>query len=66
MTDKLTQTKLRERELKDAHRADLLASKQAGLEKRKELHLQLKEERTMHETKRSARDKRIVSFQSNI
>ena len=56
--DKLEQTKLREREIKEAHKAELLAAKNKGDDRRQEVHQQLKEERSLHDTKRSAKDKR--------
>ncbi|KAG7671602.1 hypothetical protein NADE_000755 [Nannochloris sp. 'desiccata'] len=56
--DKLEQTKIRERELKEAHRLELANAKKANEERRSFEHTQFKEERAFHDTKRSARDRR--------
>ena len=64
--DKLAQTKNRERELKEAHRRELQVAKDAGAARRQEQHLTLKEERTLHDTKRAAKDKRDVRLIRNV
>jgi hypothetical protein len=58
IADKLEQTKIRERELKEAHRLELASAKKAS-EQRRSFEASLnKEERAFHDTKRSARDRR--------
>lgn len=56
--DKLTQTKLRDRELKEAHRNELTAAKQRREKERQAELAEQRAERAYHDTKRSAADKR--------
>lgn len=56
--DKLLQTKLREKEIKEAHRLEIQAEKVDRLTKRNELRETLRAERLCHDTKRAARDRR--------
>jgi hypothetical protein len=58
IADKLEQTKIREREIKEAHRLELASAKKANEDRREEQHILNKEERAFHDTKRSARDRR--------
>lgn len=63
-TDKLAQSKLHDRELREARRSEVQASKQANAERRRTQLLELKAERQLHETKRAAKDKREVRITS--
>ena len=56
--DKLEQTKIRERDIKEAHHRELAAVKNSGAERQREEQQLLKEERILHDTKRAAKDKR--------
>ena len=60
LTDKLAQSKLRDRELREAHRSEVQATKEANSERRRALLEECKAERQLHETKRAAKDKREV------
>jgi hypothetical protein len=58
IADKLEQTKIREREIKEAHRLELAEAKRASEARRSEEHSLNRDERAFHDTKRSARDRR--------
>jgi hypothetical protein len=59
--DKLAQTKLREREVRESHRAELRADKDAGAAARAARDSLLRSERLEHDTKRAARDRRVAA-----
>ncbi|GAB4815274.1 hypothetical protein N2152v2_002320 [Parachlorella kessleri] len=56
--DKLEQTKLRERELKEAHKAEQQAAKEKKEQERLKEAALLREERLTHDSKRAAKDRR--------
>uniref|UniRef100_A0A1D2A3R8 Uncharacterized protein n=1 Tax=Auxenochlorella protothecoides TaxID=3075 RepID=A0A1D2A3R8_AUXPR len=59
--DKLAQTKLREREMRDAAKADAQAKRLAKDQERTSLRALAKEERLTHDTKRAAKDCREMA-----
>lgn len=58
LADKLAQTKIREREIKESHKLQLLEQKIANEERKQAQHKLQIEERALHNTRRAARDAR--------
>ncbi len=62
IADKLLQTKLREKEIKDALKDKAKLERDASIAAKAETHAMLKEERMTHDTRRAAKDKREVGW----
>jgi len=64
-TDKLLQTKLREREIKDAYKEETRRQLEARKGARQEEMALVKAERLEHDTKRASRDRRLATKKAN-
>ena len=58
IADILSQTKLRERELRESHKLEIQAEKEAKAAEREAARAMLRAERMMHDTKRAHKDRR--------